>query len=156
MKELIFEIFEFLRLLNPVALVYDCFEFNKYYSLMSNILKEDFVTSSLKNFKSDVLRVDLLNRVYTIVNIPSEFVGRDTVEKTWLIETYRRLDDLLVTLRLSDVLKPFSYKVKGYDSYLIILSPYSFNINWKYMIVHFIGLVITFIGLFFLIHKLFF
>lgn len=140
---MIFEFFksllEFIKAMNPLIFFVDLQEFIYKYRLMNNIFKDSSVIDIINANQPEKLRIDSLNRIYTIVNFPPD-VNTESLQFQFLIEAFRKIDETLLRCQLNDVLIPFTYNKGGY--YLVILSPYSFYINWQFIFAKFISLIL--------------
>ena len=107
----------------------------RQWKLVRDALKEAEVISGFSRFKYE-LRTDKIGRVYTVINIPEElwpFEKQDMVWP-WMLEQLRELDDLLMGLRLNDVLYPEVKPIPGSPAYLVVLSPSTDSMSiWKFL-----------------------
>lgn len=107
----------------------------RQWRLVSEALKEADVIDGFSKFKYE-LRTDQIGRVYTVVNIPEELAPYEKRNMVWpwMLEQLRELDDLLMSLRLNDLLYPEVSQIEGSSSYLIVLSPSTESIDlWKFL-----------------------
>jgi hypothetical protein len=107
----------------------------RQWKLVRDASKEAEVISGFKQFKYE-LRTDKIGRVYTVINVPEElwpYEKRDMVWP-WMLEQLRELDDLLMGLRLNDVLYPEVKPIDGSLSYLVVLTPSTDSLSiWKFL-----------------------
>ena len=107
----------------------------RQWRLVSKALKEAEVIDGFSKFQYE-LRTDQIGRVYTVVNIPEELAPYEKRNMVWpwMLEQLRELDDLLMSLRLNDLLYPEVSQIEGSSSYLIVLSPSTESIDiWKFL-----------------------
>lgn len=149
------ELTDFLKLMNPISLFQDIEEFYSMNSFMKGVLTEEKVLKNLKKNETEILRIDSLNRIYTIVNYPVD-ANNEKLQFQFLVDAYRRIDEILLECRLNDIMKPYSTKYEDRNFWLVILSPYSFHINWKYIIYRIICIIFWLIMIILLITKVHF
>lgn len=102
----------------------------RQWLLVKNALKEAEVINEFKSFKYE-LRIDKIGRVYTVINIPEElypYEKRDMVWP-WMLEQLRELDDILMKLRLNDLLYPEVKPIEDSPAYLVVLTPSTDSIS---------------------------
>ena len=107
----------------------------RQWKLVKDALKEPEVISGFKQFKYE-LRTDRIGRVYTVVNIPEELwpYEKQNMVWPWMLEQLRELDDLLMGLRLNDVLYPEVKNIEGSPAYLVVLTPSTDSLSiWKFL-----------------------
>jgi hypothetical protein len=107
----------------------------RQWRIVRTALKEPEVIQGFKEFKYE-LRTDNIGRVYTVINVPEELwpYEKQNMVWPWMLEQLRELDDLLMRLRLNDLLYPEVSPIEGSPSYLVVLTPSteSFSI-WKFL-----------------------
>lgn len=105
----------------------------RQWRIVRKALKEPEVTAGFREFKYE-LRTDNIGRVYTVINVPEELwpYEKQNMVWPWMLEQLRELDDLLMRLRLNDLLYPEVSPIEGSPAYLVVLTPSteSFSI-WK-------------------------
>lgn len=96
----------------------------RQWILVKNALKEAEVINEFKSFKYE-LRTDKIGRVYTVINIPEELWPYEKKDMVWpwMLEQLRELDELLMKLRLNDLLYPEVKPIEDAPSYLVVLTP---------------------------------
>ena len=107
----------------------------RQWKLVKDALKEPEVINGFKQFKYE-LRTDRIGRVYTVVNIPEELwpYEKQNMVWPWMLEQIRELDDLLMGLRLNDVLYPEVKNIEGSPAYLVVLTPSTDSLSiWKFL-----------------------
>ncbi len=107
------------------------------WMVVRKAIKEPQVIQSFKTFKYE-LRVDRIGRVYTVVNIPEELWEYEKRQMVWpwMLDQLRELDELLMALRLSDLLYPVVDPIdeSGAMAYRVILSPSTESLSiWKFL-----------------------
>lgn len=107
------------------------------WMLVNKALKEPQVVQALKTFPYE-LRVDKIGRIYTVVNIPEELWEYEKRQMVWpwMLDQLRELDELLISIRLSDLLYPVVDPIGESDAmaYRIILSPSTESLSiWKFL-----------------------
>jgi len=117
----------------PSALIDDI----QQWMVVRKALKEPQVIQAFKSFKYE-LRTDNIGRVYTIINIPDELWEYEKRQMVWpwMLEQLRELDELLMMLRLNDLLYPIVDPVNepGVMAYRIILTPSTESLSiWKFL-----------------------
>lgn len=133
---------EFLKLLNPISLILDFKEFTENYPFMGGILTEDKVRKILFKNKEIILRRDTINRLYSIVNYPPDIENDEKGKFQFLVEFLRKIDEMLLECQLNDLIKPYYYDRKNENCWLVILSPYSYHIDWFYLIGRLMSLIL--------------
>lgn len=94
----------------------------KEWRVVMKALKEPEVIQGLKTYKYE-LRVDKIGRIYTVINLPEELWELDKKDMVWpwMLEQLRELDDLLMSLRLNDLVYPDVEPYPGAPAYIIKL-----------------------------------
>lgn len=102
----------------------------RQWLLVKNALKEAEVINEFKSFRYE-LRIDKIGRVYTVINIPEELYPYEKKDMVWpwMLEQLRELDDILMKLRLNDLLYPEVKPIKDSPAYLVILTPSTDSIS---------------------------
>jgi hypothetical protein len=115
----------------PSQLISDIREWN----IVRKALKEAAVQQKFKTFKYE-LRVDRLSRIYTVINVPEElweFEKRNMVWP-WMLEQLRELDEMLMSVRLNDLVYPDVQEIPDAPAYLVILKSSRESISiWKFL-----------------------
>jgi hypothetical protein len=96
----------------------------RQWRIVRKALTEEEVKQGFASFKYE-LRIDNVGRIYTVINIPEElypYEKRDMVWP-WMLEQLRELDDILMRVRLNDLVYPEVTKLEDAPAYLVILSP---------------------------------
>jgi hypothetical protein len=93
------------------------------WRLVKKALKETEVIEAFKTFKYE-LRVDRIGRIYTVINLPEELWELDKKEMVWpwVLDQLREIDELLMSVRLNDLVYPRVDKIQDAPSYLVVLS----------------------------------
>jgi hypothetical protein len=102
----------------------------RQWRLVRSALNEEEVKQGLDSFKYE-LRRDRIGRIYTVINVPEElypYEKRDMVWP-WMLEQLRDLDDILMRVRLNDLVYPEVTKLPDAPAYLVILSPSTESIS---------------------------
>ena len=94
----------------------------KEWRVVMKALKEPEVIQGLKTYKYE-LRVDKIGRIYTVINLPEELWELDKKDMVWpwMLEQLRELDELLMTLRLNDIVYPDVEPYPGAPAYIVKL-----------------------------------
>jgi len=96
----------------------------RQWRLVRKALKEEEVKQGFASFRYE-LRIDNIGRIYTVINIPEElypYEKRDMVWP-WMLEQLRELDDILMRVRLNDLVYPEVTKLEDAPAYLVVLTP---------------------------------
>ncbi len=107
----------------------------RVWFVIRGALNESETIEKFKSFKYE-LRVDKIGRIYTVINIPEELWPLEYQDQAWpwMLEQLRELDELLMTLRLNELVYPDVTRLEGQPAYLVILSPSSDSISlWKFI-----------------------
>ena len=107
----------------------------KEWRVVMQALKEAEVIEGLKNFKYE-LRIDKIGRIYTVINLPEELWELDKKEMVWpwMLDQLRELDELLMKLRLNDLVYPEVEPYPGAPAYVVKLSTSTESISiWKFL-----------------------
>ena len=90
------------------------------------------VIEGLRSFKYE-LRTDRIGRIYTVINIPEELYPYEKRQMVWpwMLEQLRELDDLLMELRLNDLVYPEVTPIDGSPAYLVVLSPSTDSLSFR-------------------------
>jgi len=107
----------------------------RQWLMVRKALREAEVVSAFKNFKYE-LRIDRIGRVYTVINVPEELWEYEKREMVWpwMVEQLRELDDVLMRVRLNELLYPEVTPIEGSPAYLVVLSTSSESISiWKFL-----------------------
>jgi len=104
----------------------------RQWLLVKNALKEAEVINEFKSFRYE-LRIDKIGRVYTVINIPEELYPYEKKDMVWpwMLEQLRELDDILMKLRLNDLLYPEVKPIKDSPAYLVVLTPSTDSISFS-------------------------
>lgn len=118
----------------PAELIEDI----RLWFIVRSALKEESTLSEIRNFTELELRIDKLNRIYTVVNLPEELWPYEKRNMAWpyVLDKMRTLDDLLMKLRLNEILYPEvkPIEIEGAYAYLIILSSSIESLSiWKFL-----------------------
>ena len=94
----------------------------KEWRVVMKALKEPEVIQGLKTYQYE-LRVDKIGRIYTVINLPEELWELDKKDMVWpwMLEQLRELDELLMTLRLNDLVYPDVSPYPGAPAYVVKL-----------------------------------
>jgi hypothetical protein len=115
----------------PAQLISDIKEWN----IIRKALREPEVKEAFKNFKYE-LRIDRLSRIYTVVNIPEELWEYDKRKMVWpwVLNELREIDDLLMSVRLNDLVYPDVKEISDAPAYLVVLSASNESFSfWKFL-----------------------
>lgn len=107
----------------------------RQWKLVRDAQREEETIQLLKTFKYE-LRIDKIGRIYTVINIPEELYPFDKQDMVWpwMLEQLKELDEILLRLRLSDLLYPEVTRIPDSFSYLIVLSPSTESLSiWKFL-----------------------
>lgn len=105
----------------------------RQWKIVRNALKEAEVIEGFKNFRYP-LRVDKIGRIYTVINVPEELYPYEKKQMVWpwVLEQLREIDDLLMQLRLNELVYPEVTQIEGAPAYLVVLSPSTDSLSlWK-------------------------
>jgi hypothetical protein len=102
----------------------------RIWFIIRSALKESETIEKFKSFKYE-LRVDKIGRIYTVINIPEELWPLEYQDQAWpwMLEQLRELDELLMTLRLNELVYPDVSRIDGQPAYLVVLSPSSDSVS---------------------------
>jgi hypothetical protein len=108
----------------------DLYDDIRVWFVIRGALKESETIEKFKSFKYE-LRVDKIGRIYTVINIPEELWPLEYQDQAWpwMLEQLRELDELLMTLRLNELVYPDVSRIDGQPAYLVVLSPSSDSIS---------------------------
>lgn len=107
----------------------------RQWQIVRKAQKEAEVIAGLKSYKFEI-RTDKIGRMYTVINIPEELIPYEKRDMVWpwMLEQLRELDDLLMSLRLNDLVYPEVTQIEGTSAYLVVLSPSTESISiWKFL-----------------------
>jgi hypothetical protein len=96
------------------------------------------------------LRVDMIGRIYGVVEIQNEFLGQpDLVQQSIVFQQLGPINDILIKYGLSDLSYPEISKIPGSAQYLVVLYPDNEYFTWTAVVrnILFAGLL-TGIGFF--------
>jgi hypothetical protein len=84
------------------------------------------------------LRVDWLNRIYTVVNLPPEVIyspdSPEEIRPAYVLEESRPINEYLTRLNLQEILIPEIKPIPNSISYLIIYSPAFQKLSIKWLL----------------------
>jgi hypothetical protein len=102
----------------------DVYEDIRQWKLVNDALKEPETLQAFKRFPYE-LRIDRIGRIYTVINIPDELLPLDKKDQVWpwVLEQLRELDEILMEVRLNELVFPEVTKIEEYPSYLVVLTP---------------------------------
>jgi hypothetical protein len=107
----------------------------RQWRIVRSALKEAEVRQGFASYKYE-LRVDRIGRIYTVINIPEElypYEKRDMVWP-WMLEQLRELDEILMSVRLNDLVYPEVTRLEDAPAYLVVLTPSVESISiWKFL-----------------------
>jgi len=89
-----------------------------------------------KRLNEKGLRVDMLGRLYTVVNIPDEMVNYPNIEM-WVMQQLSPFNEVLIELGIADYSYPEIQKIDERDvnAYLVVMYPELNNISpWRFII----------------------
>ena len=96
------------------------------------------------------LRVDMIGRIYGVVEIQNEFLNQpDLVQQSLVFQQLGPVNDILIKYGLSDLSYPEISKIQGSSNYLVVLYPDNDYFTWTAVIrnILFAGILAT-IGFF--------
>ena len=67
-------------------------------------------------------RVDLIGRIYTVINLPEEVATAPISQEGYVLMKLREHDQFLLQLGIADYVSPEFSKIEGTDSFLLVLS----------------------------------
>ena len=105
------------------------------WRVVMNALKEAEVIEGLKSYKYE-LRIDKIGRIYTVINLPEELWELDKKDMVWpwMLDQLRELDELLMQLRLNDLVYPEVEPYPGAPAYVVKLTTSTESISiWKFL-----------------------
>lgn len=77
------------------------------------------------------LRVDMIGRIYGVVEIQNEFLGQpDLVQQSLVFQQLGPINDILIKYGLSDLSYPEISKIPGSAQYLVVLYPDNDYFTW--------------------------
>lgn len=68
-------------------------------------------------------RVDLIGRIYTVINLPEEVVNQPISKEGYILMKLREYDTLFLNMGIADAIAPEIEEIPDADAYLLILSP---------------------------------
>jgi hypothetical protein len=92
------------------------------------------------------LRVDMIGRIYGVVEIQNEFLGQpDLVQQSLVFQQLGPINDILIKYGLSDLSYPEISKIPGSAQYLVVLYPDNDYFTWTAVVRNllFAGIVAT-------------
>lgn len=111
--------------------------------------------SKLETWKKFNLRVDWINRIYTVLNLRKEDMGEpELVQKVRLMEIMDPINDYLTTLGLQQIVKPRVEYIPSNDpeilslSWLVVWSPLPYWINLRNIMAITIRVILFFVASF--------
>ena len=114
----------------------DIFDDIQQWLVVRKALKEDSTKELFSKFKYE-LRTDNIGRVYTVMNIPESLLDLNSADKSnvvwpWVVEQLRLVDELLIKIRLNELLYPDINRIPNTNAYLMVLTPSTESISiWK-------------------------
>lgn len=107
----------------------------RQWRIVKKATQESEVIERFKAFKYE-MRVDKIGRIYTVINIPEELLPYEHRNQVWpwVLEQLREIDDLLLEIRLNDMVYPEVEQYPDAPAYIVKLVPPtdSFSI-WKFL-----------------------
>ena len=77
------------------------------------------------------LRVDMIGRIYGVVEIQNEFLNQpDLVQQSLVFQQLGPVNDILIKYGLSDLSYPEISKIQGSTNYLVVLYPDNDYFTW--------------------------
>lgn len=116
----------------PAAVIDDY----RQWRTVKKAIEETEVKEKFKNFKYE-MRVDKIGRIYTVINIPEELLPYEyrNMVWPWVLEQLREIDDLLLELRLNDLVYPDIQPLEEAPAYIVKLVPSTESLSiWKFLI----------------------
>jgi len=108
----------------------------RQWLVVRSALKEPATEAEFKAFQDLEIRKDKIGRLYTVVNLPEELWPYEKRNMAWpyVLDKLRTVDELLMRIRLNELLFPDVRPIDDAYAYLVILSPSveSFSI-WKFL-----------------------
>lgn len=81
------------------------------------------------------LRVDMIGRIYGVVEIQNEFLAQpDLVQQSLVFQQLGPINDILIKYGLSDLSYPEISKISGSAQYLVVLYPDNDYFTWTAVI----------------------
>lgn len=105
------------------------------WRVVRKAMKEAEVIEKFKAFKYE-LRIDNISRIYTVINLPEEFweLSKRDMVWPWVLEQLREIDELLMSVRLNELVYPQVDPIPDTPAYLIVLSPSLESLSiWKFL-----------------------
>jgi hypothetical protein len=115
----------------PASLIDDY----RQWRTVKKATQETEVIEKFKNFKYE-MRVDKIGRIYTVINIPEELLPYEHRKMVWpwVLEQLREIDDLLLELRLNDLVYPEVEQYPDAPAYIVKLIPSKESLSiWKFL-----------------------
>jgi hypothetical protein len=115
----------------PAAVIDDI----RQWRIVKKATQEAEVIERFKAFKYE-MRVDKIGRIYTVINVPEELLPYEHRNQVWpwVLEQLREIDDLLLEIRLNDMLYPEVEQHPDAPAYVVKLVPPSDSISiWKFL-----------------------
>ena len=126
MKRLLLKI---IKLFNFWKWPLNSFEDYQEWSVLKGACKEKVTMK--KFFENDPqIRVDKLYRLYTVINVPSDYSKNKTTAWTYVMGELGKINDVLIEVKLGDFVYPDISQVSE-RSWLIVLSPEMGSLNIK-------------------------
>jgi hypothetical protein len=109
-------------------------DINNYFFLRRTIKKNQ---ESIE-WKKLNLRVDWINRIYTVVNLPPEVIyspdSPEEIRPAYVLEESRPINQYLTSLNLQEIITPEIKPIPGSISYLIIYNPYFQRLSLRWIL----------------------
>jgi hypothetical protein len=105
------------------------------WRVVRSAMKEAEVIDKFKAFRYE-LRIDKIGRIYTVINLPEELweLSKRDMVWPWVLEQLRDIDELLMSVRLNDLVYPQVDPIPDTPSYLVVLSPSAESLSiWKFL-----------------------
>jgi hypothetical protein len=134
----------------PAAVIDDI----RQWRIVKKATSEAEVVEKFAAFKYE-MRVDRIGRIYTVINIPEELLPYEHRNQVWpwVLEQLREIDDLLLDVRLNDLVYPEVEQYPDAPAYIVKLVPSSDSFSfWKFLIWIRNLAILTFLGI--LINKI--
>lgn len=116
----------------PASLIDDI----RQWRIVKKATTETEVIEKFREFKYE-MRVDRIGRIYTVINVPEELLPYEHRNQVWpwVLEQLREIDDLLLDVRLNDLVYPEVEQYPDAPAYIVKLIPSSDSFSfWKFLI----------------------
>ena len=81
------------------------------------------VQENKKFLEESGLRIDWIGRIYTIINLPEDIANNDLARDPYAFGELKQFDNVLIKVRLNDMVYPELLKLPDADAFLLVLAP---------------------------------